>query len=120
MRYSFLNPNKDTFEIVVYKRIGNSYEFEQSPCYCRASVVGQSQIKLFRLQQGVKANDHSIYLELSNCPFDIPLGSKVLFNGEEHTVQSVGYFLEQNGIVNNGLFSDEYIKLRCPKGIALS
>jgi len=43
----------------------------------------------------------------------------VEYLGVSMLVKNIGYFYTDERIVNKGIFSDDYIKNRCPKGITI-
>ena len=75
--------------------------------------------KNYRIQAGVHGSNESIYIVASNLPSEVKVDDKITFNGDEKTVESIGYFLEDSRIVNNHVMSNKYIIDRCPKGLTL-
>ena len=56
----------------------------------------------------------------SNLPQDVKPKDMVIFNGDEYTVESIGFFYDDSRIINNHVMSSAYIEERCPKGITLA
>lgn len=79
-----------------------------------------NEIKNYRIQEGVHGSSESVYIVASNLPKEIKVKDMIIFNGDEWTVESIGYFFDSTRIVNNHIMSEKYIISRCPKGITLS
>ena len=113
--------NNERYTCKLKKRLPNSaYEWEKE--YSRtfkARPANQMEKKQYRIQQGVNGGSDSQFIVCSNLPDNIKDGDKVAYLGKEWTVMSVGYYFDESRFVNAGLFSDEYIQSRCPKGINL-
>lgn len=112
----------EDYELKRYPRKKDSpYEFDSVPdVVFRGRPAGQSERKTYRVQQGVEGNNDSIYIMSSNLPTGIKPKDRVSFMGKVYSVQSVGYFLDRNLIVNARSFSVEYLESRCPKGVVLA
>lgn len=113
--------DKETYVIKFLKRKENSpYEYDDKlskTFKCR--IAENQEISTYRLQLGVNANQESIYLICTNLPENLKPKDKVLFMGQIKTIESIGYFYNNNKLVNASLFNEEYIIARCPKGITL-
>lgn len=113
--------NNERFTYKVLKRVKNSaYEWEKTPSIIfKGRPANQKEIKTYRIMQGVNGNQDSIFVICSNLPKELAPQDKIIFQGKEWTVASTGYYYDQARLVNGGIFSDEYIAKRCPKGINL-
>lgn len=111
----------ERFTYKVYKRVPNSpYEWEKTPhAIFKGRPANQLEKKQYRIQQGVNGNSDSVFVICTNLPKDVSIKDKVTFLGKEWTVASIGYYFDQSRFVNAGIFNDEYIQARCPKGINL-
>lgn len=94
--------SKDVVEFRFYARPAQSYEK-----------------KSYRLQTGVDMTSSDIFIVSSNLPESLKDGDIVLYLSKKWTVTSVGYYLDQDNIVNSGIMNDEYIKAHSKKGITL-
>lgn len=114
--------NNETYDLLLAPRKENSsYEYSDKD-YIRfkGRPAGQREIKQFRLQKGVNASAESVYIVSSSLPEEIKIGDKIKFLGKVMLVQSIGYYFEENRILNAGLYDEEYIIAKCPKGITLA
>lgn len=113
--------NNERITLILYKRLPNSdYEWEKVPsCKFKGRPASQKEIKTYRVQQGVNGNTDSQFVFASNLPDIIKPQDKVFYLGKEWTVMSVGYYFDEARFVNAGIFNDEYIEKRCPKGLNL-
>lgn len=111
----------ENYKYKVYKRKENSpYEWEESPIVTfKGRPASQLEIKQYRIQKGVNGGTDSVFVICSNLPAIVDEKDKIFFLGKEWTVQSIGYYFDEAKFVNAGLFSDEYIAARCPKGLNL-
>lgn len=116
-----LTTTNERYECKLFKRKENSpYEYEDAPSLVFKCRPATKQEKTeYRLQAGVHTSTDSVYLVSSNLPEQVKDGDKVLFKGQLWIVASVGYYFDENMLVNASIMSDEYIENRCPKGIAL-
>lgn len=112
--------NNENIEFKVTPRKENSnYEYDKDKSYTfKGRLANTREKKLYRLQQGVNTNSDSVYIYATNLPNGIRPGDQVQFLGQIQTIKSVGFYYDVNGIVNESLFSDEYIEAQCPKGLA--
>ena len=107
-----------TFEVLPRKE-DTPYEYDKSKKFTfKGRIANTREKKLYRLQTGVNGNQDTVYIYATNLPQDIKPGDQVTFLGQTQTVKSVGFYYDVNGIVNEGIFSDEYIQAQCPKGVA--
>lgn len=113
--------NNETYRYKVFKRKENSpYEWQDAPITTfKGRPASQFEKKQYRIQQGVNGATDSVFVISSNLPKELQIKDKVVFQGKEWTVASIGYYYDEAKFVNAGLFSDEYIAARCPKGINL-
>lgn len=111
----------ENYRIEIYKRISNTaYEWEKEPSLiCYGKPATQVEIKKYRIQKGVNSSTDSNYVKCSNLPDIVKDGDQVIYLGKRWTIESVGYFYEENGIINARIMSDEYLAKRCPKGITI-
>ena len=111
----------ENYKLELYKLKENSaYEWEEAPrltFYGRPA--GKLEIRKYRIQKGVIGSTDSTYVLSTNLPADVREGDKIVFLGKEWKVESIGYFFDENLIVNARIMSDEYIANRCPKGMTL-
>lgn len=111
----------ERYKFELYKRKPNTpYEWEETPsCVFKGRPASQLEKKQFRLQSGVNATTDSVFIISSNLPENVKEQDRVVFLGKIWSVASVGYYYDEARFVNAGLFSDEYIAKRCPRGVAL-
>ena len=113
--------NNEKYEYKVFKRKLNSpYEWENDPITAfKGRPASQFEKKQYRIQKGVNGGTDSIFVICSNLPPVVDVKDKIIFLGKEWTVESVGYYFDEARFVNAGLFSEEYIASKCPKGLNL-
>lgn len=123
---TFLNPQhkneQETYNLKLYKRVrGNSaYQYEENSILSfKGRPANRMEVKLFRVLKGVNSATNGVMLVCSNLPNQVEIDDRVEFMGKVMLVKNIGYFYNENGIENNSLFSNEYLTLRCPKGITL-
>lgn len=123
---TFLNPQhineQETYELKLYKRLrGNSaYVYGNTPILVfKARPATQMETKLFRITKGVNSSTNGITLYCSNLPNEVEIEDRVEFMGKIMLVKNIGFFYNDNKVVNAGVFSTEYLALRSPKGITL-
>ena len=111
----------ENYRMELWKRKENSaYEWEDAPSLVfYGRPAGKVEKKRYRIQKGVEGSSDSVYVVCTNMPSEVKNGDKVHYMGKEWTVESVGYFFDENLVVNPRIMSDEYIAERCPKGMAL-
>lgn len=122
----FLNPQhfseQETYTIKVTKRFrGNSkYEYPQDTVLTfKCRPANKMEIKTYRIIKGVNSSNNGVMLFCSNLPNEVDIDDRVEFMGKTMLVKNIGFFYNDNGIVNAGAFSNEYLAMRCPKGITL-
>lgn len=105
----------------VYKRIPNSaYEYETVPSITfRGRPASQLEKKNYRITQGQNGSTNSIFVISSNLPQDLKPNDRVEFLGKTWLIINIGYYFDESRFVNAGVFSNEYIQKRCPKGLSL-
>ena len=116
-----LTTRGENYTLSLYKRKENSsYEWEEQPLltFC-GRPAGTIEKKNYRVMKGVDGNTDSNFVFCSNLPEEVAPNDKVLYLGKYWTVESIGYYYENNLVVNAKLMNDEYLMKRCPKGIAL-
>lgn len=122
MKYGefFIAQKDETLNIQVFKRVANSaYEYEQVPSLTfKGKIANNIERKQYHIQRGVNGNTDSLFIFSSNMPFkDLKVGDLIVVLGEKHYIQSIGYYINENKIVNMGLFNEDYIIEKSPKGI---
>lgn len=113
--------NNEKFSLVLYKRSENSpYIWDKNPSITfKGRPASQKEIKTYRIQQGVNGNSDSQFVVATNIPDLVKPKDKIVYQGKEWTVMSIGYYFDEARFVNAGAFSNEYIEKRCPKGLNL-
>ena len=111
----------ETYRLARYPRVADSaYEYADRPDVgFMGRPAAQNEVKDYRVQQGVNANSGGMFVYATNLPKEIKPHDRILFMGKYWSVLSVGYYYQDNLIVNGSLFSEEYLTERCPKGLAL-
>ena len=111
----------ETFSARVYKlKQNSSYEYDDNyVCEFRCKPVGKSEVKSYRLQKGVHGTSDSLFIMCSNVPDVVSVDDQVEFCGKRWSIKSIGYFFDENLIINGEIMSAEYIYNRCPKGIEI-
>lgn len=111
----------ESHRLQVFRRKQNSpYEWEETPVFeFFGRPASPKEKKNYRIQQGVQGNAESQYIVCSNLPYDLQVKDRIIFNGDEYTVESTGYYYDDTRIVNNHIMTPDYIIKRCPKGITL-
>lgn len=111
---------QENYECELYKVIPNSYmQYETTPIRFRCSPANTKEIKSYRITKGAHGDKDSVFLIATNLPADIDLNDRVVFMGKVLNVESIGYYLNDNGIVDASIMSVEYLQARSPKGITL-
>ena len=113
--------NNETEEFTLYKRVNNSdYEWEKTPTLSfLGRTASQYEKNNYRLMAGVNTNTDSVYIFASNLPDDVKPFDKVKFGGKVWTVESIGYYLDNNRIINRRIMNPEFIAKKSPKGLTL-
>ena len=111
----------ERFTLKVYKLLPNSpYVWEDNPSIVfKGRPANNMEKKTYRIQAGVNGSSDSVFVICSNLPKDVKPKDKIYYLGREWTVQSIGYYYDASRLVNPGVFSDDYIIARCPKGLNL-
>ena len=111
----------ENIQFKVFKRKENSpYEYEDVPCCVfRGRIANNIEKQKYRIQSGVNGSSDSIFILSSNLPTKVNISDKIEGLGKVWTVMSVGYYLNQSKLINNGIMSNDYLIERCPKGINL-
>lgn len=118
--YFFHSTQLENYECKHWKIKPNSpYEYEETFTTFRCSPANNSDKKSYRITKGVMGDKDSVYLIATNFPDNIEPNDRIEFMGKILNVESVGYYLNESGIVNAGIMSNEYLIARSPKGIAL-
>lgn len=122
----FVNPQhkneQETYTLTVYKRVrGNSaYEYSKEPTLnFKGRPANRFETKIFRMVKGVNGSNNSVTIYCSNLPDEVEVDDRVEFMGKIMLVKNIGYFYNDNNMENAGIFNDEYLAMRCPKGITL-
>lgn len=111
---------QENYECLLYKVIPNSYlQYEDTPIRFRCSPANNKDVKNYRITKGVHGDQDSVYLIATNLPVNIEPNDRIVFMGKTLNVESVGFYLNDNGIVDASIMSIEYLEARSPKGIAL-
>lgn len=114
--------NNENNKAKVYKCLDNSeYIYEEVPSIeFRCRMASPIEKKKYRLIKGVNASTDSTFLFASNLPYtQLRDGDRIEFLGKIWTVESIGYYLEQSKVINNGIMSEEYLIQKSPKGITI-
>ena len=123
---TFVNPHhineQETYDLVLYKRLrGNSpYEYSKEPKETfKGRPANRFETKIYRIIKGVNGSNNSITIYCSNLPDEVEVDDRVMFMGKIMLVKNIGYFYNDNNIQNASVFNNEYLAMRCPKGITL-
>lgn len=116
-----LTANNENYELKLVPVAKNSsYQYEQdNSVVFYGRPANNKEKRNYRIQAGVHGSNESVYIVSSSLPEKIKPGDRVYFLGEKKLVESVGYYFNQNMIVNSAIFDPEYIIAKCPKGISL-
>ena len=122
----YLNPQhyneQETYELKLHKRErgNNAYTYSKdSVLIFKGRPANKMEVKIFRVVKGVNGSNNSITVYCSNLPNEVDVEDKVDFMGKIMTIKNIGLFFNDNGVVNASIFSNEYLEMRCPKGITL-
>ena len=123
---TFVNPQhkneQETYDFRLFKRVrGNSaYEYSNdSVLSFKGRPANRLETKIYRIVKGVNGSNNSVIIHCSNLPNEVEIDDRVEFMGKIMLVKNIGYFYNENNVENAGVFSNEYLALRCPKGITL-
>lgn len=111
----------ENYEMKLWKLKENSaFEWADAPSLIfYGRPAGKIERSKYRVQKGVVGGSDSCYVVCSNLPDEVKEGDRIDFIGKQWKVESIGYFMEENLIVNPRIMSNEYIAKRCPKGMTL-
>ena len=123
----FLNPvnsrEKETYVLKLYKRKrGNSaYEYEEVPILTfKGRPASRLEKKTYRVIKGVNTAQNGVTLYCSNLPNEVEPDDRVEYLGRILLVKNIGYFEEDANYTNAGIFSNEALLDRFPKGLTLN
>ena len=123
---TFLNPQhkneQETYVFRLFKRLrGNSaYEYPAEPTLTfKGRLANRLETKIYRIVKGVNSSTNGVTIYCSNLPNEVEIDDRVEFMGKIMLVKNIGYFYNDNNMENAGIFSNDYLALRCPKGITL-
>lgn len=118
--YFMRSAQLENYECQIYHiKPNSSFEYEEVPVSFRCSPANQKDIKSYRITKGVLGDKDSVYLIATNLPERIEPNDRVVFMGKILNVESVGFYLNDSGIVDASIMSIEYLEARSPKGITL-
>lgn len=120
--FQFQNVNIGETDIIkVYKKKSNSaYEYDEVPIFTfHGRPAGSKEKKQYNVQKGVITTEPSLYLVSSNLPTEISDGDMIEFRGDKYIIKSVGYFIDEDLILNAGIMKPEYLTAHCLKGITI-
>jgi len=132
----FINPNNETYELLLIKKDeGNTpFNYGQEDVIVDGSLVGEThnpmikfkgrpanstEKKAYRISKGIQGTNTGVMILCSNLPDIADIGDRVVFLGQNYTIQSIGNYIDKNKVVNGGIFSSDYLNARSPKGITL-
>lgn len=118
-KYNSLRPNNDTCTLCWTPAKDNSWDWEETTVEFKGRIAGRIEKKRYNIQKGVVNSDVDTYIIATNMPEEINTDDRIIFLGKEYIVTSVGYYLDQNMLVDFGAFDPEYVKAVSPKGITL-
>ncbi len=99
--------------------LDNKWDFDENAITFRGRPASNYEKKTYNIQKGVKVRSDSLFIYSTNLPENIKADDKVMYLGKIWTVESVGYYLDQNKIIDASIFNEEYIAANSPKGITL-
>lgn len=111
---------QENYECLLYRKIPNTaFLYEETPIRFRCFPASNKDKKSYRVTKGVIGEKDSIFIIASNLPTNIDPDDRVVFMGKTLNVESVGFYLNESGIVDASIMSFEYLQARSPKGITL-
>lgn len=123
----FLNPvndrERETYTLKLFKRKrGNTaYEYEEvSILTFKGRPASRLEKKTFRVTKGVNTAQNGVTIYCSNLPNEVEPEDIIEYLGRKLLVKNIGYFEEEANYVNAGIFSEEVVLDKFPKGITLS
>ena len=123
----FLNPvnsrEKETYILKLYKRRrGNSaYEYDEvSILTFKGRPATRLEKKTYRVVKGVNTAQNGVTIYCSNLPNEIEPEDIVEYLGKKLLVKDIGYFEEDSNFTNAGIFDEQVVLDKFPKGITLT
>lgn len=112
--------SNETYTFIAGKLKTNSFELDKDTAIMfKGRPASSYEQKRYNVMKGVVNNKNSVYIYATNLPEEIKVDDKVEYLGSIKTVSSIGYYLDQNKIIDGGIFDPDYIKAISPKGITL-
>lgn len=112
--------HNETYTFKTGKMKTNSFELDENTIIeFKGRPASTYEQKRYNVMKGVVNNKNTIYIYATNLPEEIKVDDKVEYMGSIKTVSSVGYYLDQNKIIDGGIFDPDYVKAISPKGITL-
>lgn len=104
-----------------YSREGNSVaNYSEVPlCKFKCRVAESYEENSYQPIAGVFLNENHLTLYASRLEEKIKVGDKVVVLGQEHIVESIGYFISQSNQLHAYDLKPEELFKRSPKGIVL-
>ena len=123
----FLNPvnsrEKETYTLKLFKRRrGNSaYEYDDVPILTfKGRPASRFEKKTYRVVRGVNTAQNGVTIYCSNLPNEVEPEDYVEYLGRKLLVKDIGYFEEDANYTNAGIFDEQVLLSKFPKGITLS
>lgn len=110
----------ECYKAVVYKRLENSAEINETPSFTFMCRPASNLEKKQYISNGLITKDDSLMLYATRIDGEIKNGDQILFNGEMKIVESVGYYLNRTRNIGAYAFNEEEIIKNAPKGITLA
>lgn len=128
MKYgTFLNPQRldrqETYVLKVYKKIkgNNAYQYEDQPSFIvKGRPATNLEKKTYRVTKGVNTAQNGVTLYVSNLPNGISPEDRVEYLGKILIIKNIGYFVDEANFVNGGIFDNDVLLDKFPKGIQLT
>lgn len=123
----FLNPvndrERETYTLKLFKRKrGNTaYEYEDvSILTFKGRPASRLEKKTYRVVKGVNTSQNGVTIYCSNLPNEVEPEDYVEYLGKKLLVKDIGYFEEDANYTNAGIFDEQVLLSKFPKGITLS
>lgn len=123
----FLNPvnsrEKETYTLKLFKRRrGNSaYEYDDvSILSFKGRPASRLEKKTYRVVKGVNTAQNGVTIYCSNLPNEVEPEDLVEYLGKKLLVKDIGYFEEDSNFTNAGIFDEQVVLDKFPKGITLT
>lgn len=123
----FLNPvnsrERETYILKLYKRKkgNNAYVYDDvSILTFKGRPASRLEKKTYRVVKGVNTGQNGVTLYCSNLPNEVQPEDLVEYLGRKLLVKNIGYYEDDANYQNAGIFSDETVLDKFPKGITLS